>query len=1291
MRLTSAIPKAELQREIEQPSAPPDYRIIVRKVGSFLETSLPADLLSGTILEKIDVLESKLVNSRAKLEKLQKHLASAEESRDMNIDLMEQMSKQMREMGGLLEDRQVQVDSLQKANEELMEELDALSSDRAEKSENEICRTAMLEDELRTKNEESQILQTQVGQLQDALRELSITNDSVENGRREMETKVSEFQVIFDELRGSEGVWQVQLTGLKEEVKRLTQENEMYVKDREADDAEFTTLKDDLNVKINEVENLRLTITDLENDVQNLTTELVNLREENNVFSVRQTLATTSSAIEPTIPQPVDTRELFSGEHAELKRTTSGLLRKENEMLRECVSETDQLHDELAEEVHVMMVLNRDLENAVDALKGEVWALNGKLKACLVEREELLAKWETAGETEMALHDLQKAFNEVVSKKTRDIGTDPLENPDASKEEVQKYRELLANVSEELQTLRGRDMQTVKDVVKEFEKAFMAMQKSAEPLLANSQSLAMRAMSSASHLHLAILAAKLTTKQADNDALFRANAELAHTNVGLQNQLEELQEKLDEALEANDRFIMDGQQQTEEKVAHLSNVIRSLEDRLELTENLNRELEDKCYEAEQMLSSNKQFEELLEVQKQQMRSSGWNEWDNEASDSEGNRGKHGCSKFEECLEKDTIIEEVKGDIEEKKTQTCVDCADKMDEIKKLVMKVAEQEDELNSVKESFEKQLESELAGFAEQLQCTASAVMEEVAKVQEPMKVEGGSDWDDWHSDASAEEEATPSPQRPAQAKCQMCPRKDEDIVELKTAIEEKEQEVSFLKCRKCPDCYSKEDELNDFAFKLIEKDEDMSMLKEKFEAERANLLDQLKQSEALLVTKTAVEAESAAGWDDWNADITEPEAANPKKASIQESCEGCTEKEGVLENLRSEIADVTEKMRLACFSKDDQLTALQLRLTEMDEERNALKESYEKRLAVERVNVGEQLRQANEAAKLQAALELKNDTEENTGWDNWSADGAEAEDCGSPPAQQSCQSCLMKDADLEELQTQKSALGEELTMDRVRHKKQVEDFERQLNEKNQEIRNLSDNFRMRLKADQFKFAEELQQAVEAAKGEERNKKDAGGRKKEGSDWGDWDFDSEETTIAQQKEVPAAHKCQCYALKDADICDLRAALSKKSEDMEAMKKEFDKRLQMEKTKFAEQLKQATSVVATTSKDRTENNDEKLFEMTRQRNEAMKKVAELQKRLRSSQQKRISSVASIASSSASSQQRLNDPHELSLSSFENSTALKPVITRSIQSAYLALVCPDVSLGSDDPLRRRMKK
>uniref|UniRef100_A0A7E4VVM2 Ribonuclease E n=1 Tax=Panagrellus redivivus TaxID=6233 RepID=A0A7E4VVM2_PANRE len=45
-------------------------------------------------------------------------------------------------------------------------------------------------------------------------------------------------------------------------------------------------------------------------------------------------------------------------------------------------------------------------------------------------------------------------------------------------------------------------------------------------------------------LQTAILAARLTAKQADNDALFRATAELANTNVELQNQVDELQEKL---------------------------------------------------------------------------------------------------------------------------------------------------------------------------------------------------------------------------------------------------------------------------------------------------------------------------------------------------------------------------------------------------------------------------------------------------------------------------------------------------------------------------------------------------------------------------------------------------------------------------------------------------------------------------------------------------------------------------------------------------------------------------
>ncbi|CAG9537484.1 unnamed protein product [Cercopithifilaria johnstoni] len=45
-------------------------------------------------------------------------------------------------------------------------------------------------------------------------------------------------------------------------------------------------------------------------------------------------------------------------------------------------------------------------------------------------------------------------------------------------------------------------------------------------------------------LQLAILAARLTTKIADNDALFRCNAELAQTNLKLQNEVSELREQM---------------------------------------------------------------------------------------------------------------------------------------------------------------------------------------------------------------------------------------------------------------------------------------------------------------------------------------------------------------------------------------------------------------------------------------------------------------------------------------------------------------------------------------------------------------------------------------------------------------------------------------------------------------------------------------------------------------------------------------------------------------------------
>lgn len=67
-------------------------------------------------------------------------------------------------------------------------------------------------------------------------------------------------------------------------------------------------------------------------------------------------------------------------------------------------------------------------------------------------------------------------------------------------------------------------------------------------------------------LQLAILAARLTQKQSDNDALFRATAELAATNVSLQNELDNLQEnqslKSDTTQDTNEPMIQDIEAET---------------------------------------------------------------------------------------------------------------------------------------------------------------------------------------------------------------------------------------------------------------------------------------------------------------------------------------------------------------------------------------------------------------------------------------------------------------------------------------------------------------------------------------------------------------------------------------------------------------------------------------------------------------------------------------------------------------------------------------------------------
>ncbi|KAK6012291.1 hypothetical protein OSTOST_22563, partial [Ostertagia ostertagi] len=61
----------------------------------------------------------------------------------------------------------------------------------------------------------------------------------------------------------------------------------------------------------------------------------------------------------------------------------------ENLILRQCINETSQMQNDLTQDVEKMWQLKTELENAVEALKGEIWSLNGQLKASILDREQL--------------------------------------------------------------------------------------------------------------------------------------------------------------------------------------------------------------------------------------------------------------------------------------------------------------------------------------------------------------------------------------------------------------------------------------------------------------------------------------------------------------------------------------------------------------------------------------------------------------------------------------------------------------------------------------------------------------------------------------------------------------------------------------------------------------------------------------------------------------------------------------------------------------------------------------
>ncbi|EJD76266.1 hypothetical protein, variant [Loa loa] len=70
----------------------------------------------------------------------------------------------------------------------------------------------------------------------------------------------------------------------------------------------------------------------------------------------------------------------------------NSVLESENQEVCQCVNKSNQMHENLTDDVRQLMILNAELETAVEVLKGEIWTLNEQLKGSLVDREDLSDK-----------------------------------------------------------------------------------------------------------------------------------------------------------------------------------------------------------------------------------------------------------------------------------------------------------------------------------------------------------------------------------------------------------------------------------------------------------------------------------------------------------------------------------------------------------------------------------------------------------------------------------------------------------------------------------------------------------------------------------------------------------------------------------------------------------------------------------------------------------------------------------------------------------------------------------
>ncbi|CAJ0581492.1 unnamed protein product, partial [Mesorhabditis spiculigera] len=287
--------------------------------------------------------------------------------------------------GKLVEDLRFQLDAQNRQGQlresEMAERMQHLETQATQQYEQ-----AIREHEQRTRAElMNGELQQRVSELETKLFGSSQVDGAAEaqarEERMELNAQIRQLQATIQQLDAQRLESEGRFTQLAEELEAVRAEASRRedalnteIGALEADKAEFSFRADAAEESFNHSE-LHDTIRDLQKEVDQTKYELVSMRNE----------LEASEEVRQQLQYQLDEEKENAG-------YGSG---------QECVNETSNLQERLGEDVERLEELRSELEGAVDGLKGEVWALNGQLKASVLDREAL--------DTRLAMADSQLA------------------------------------------------------------------------------------------------------------------------------------------------------------------------------------------------------------------------------------------------------------------------------------------------------------------------------------------------------------------------------------------------------------------------------------------------------------------------------------------------------------------------------------------------------------------------------------------------------------------------------------------------------------------------------------------------------------------------------------------------------------------------------------------------------------------------------------------------------------------------------------------------------------------